>query len=144
MRYSETLRKLFPGLKLSVEDMLFLEPFQIGYLPDRAPRQEFAVLLRTNPVVHRYLIAMCPTVAPFIDEVLGASDTSAKSIGANCDDFLWEIADLIVYSKYPEIYDANIEFPWDIDEITPPQNLQGKGRSPRCGRGGRMQSRGCR
>jgi ubiquinone/menaquinone biosynthesis C-methylase UbiE len=69
---------------------------------------------------------MCPSVKPFIDDVMSSSKKNDKSIEANCNELLWEIADLIIYSKYPEIYDANVEFPWDIDEIVPPQNLQGK------------------
>ena len=69
---------------------------------------------------------MCPAVKPFIDEVMSSSEKNDKTVEANCNDLLWEIADLIVYSKYPEIYDANVEFLWDIDEIVPPKNLQGK------------------
>lgn len=120
------LRKLFNGIELQVEDLLFLESFQIGYLPDRAPRQELAALLRANPVVHRYLVAMCPSVEPFLNEILRQGDSETKSVEQNCQDLLWEIADLIIYNKYPEAYDKNVQFPWAIDEIVPPKDLQGK------------------
>jgi len=126
MQYADMLRKLFHGIELNVEDLLFLESFQIGYLPDRAPRQEFAVLLRANPIIRRYLVSMCPSVESFVNETLQQENSNDKSVEQSCADLLWEIADLIVYSKYPEVYDTNVEFPWEIDEIIPPQHLQGK------------------
>ncbi len=126
MQYADMLRKLFHGIELNVEDLLFLESFQIGYLPDRAPRQELAALLRANPVIRRYLVSMCPSVESFVNEILQEEDSGDKTAEQNCDDLLWEIADLIVYSKYPDVYDTNVEFSWEIDEIVPPKHLQGK------------------
>ena len=126
MQYADMLRKLFAGIELNVEDLLFLESFQIGYLPDRAPRQELAALLRANPVIHRYLVSMCPSVVSFLDEILLEEGTVDKTIEQNCDELLWEIADLIIYSKYPEAYDKNVDFPWEINEIVSPQYLHDK------------------
>jgi SAM-dependent methyltransferase len=126
MKYANYLRKLFPDISLHVEDLLFLESFQIKYLPDRVLKNELAVLLRENPVIHRYFVAMCPSVKSFIDEILERNVDIDKTINESCDDLLWEIADLIVYNKYPEIYNENIDFPWEIDEIISPQVLKGK------------------
>ena len=126
MQYAAFLRKLFAGIELDVEDLLLLESFQISYLPDRTPRQELAVLLRANPVVRRYLVSMCPSVKPFIAELMGSSEKNDKPVEANCNDLLWEIADLMAYSKYPEVYNANVDFPSHIDEIIPPRNLKKK------------------
>jgi ubiquinone/menaquinone biosynthesis C-methylase UbiE len=39
---------------------------------------------------------------------------------------LWEIADLIVYNKNPEIYDDKAKFNWNIDEIISKETLAGK------------------
>ena len=39
---------------------------------------------------------------------------------------LWEIADLIVYNKYPKVYDEKVPFTWSIDEIIAKQSLAGK------------------
>ncbi|MCP3925699.1 MAG: hypothetical protein GY714_24285 [Desulfobacterales bacterium] len=69
MQYADMLRKLFHSIELNVEDLLFLESFQIGYLPDRAPRRELAVLLRANPAIRRYLVSMCPSVESFVNEI---------------------------------------------------------------------------
>jgi len=126
MEYANYLRKLFPDIKLHVEDLLFLESFQINYLPDRVQKQAFAVLLRAHPIIHRYFVAMCPSIKLFIDEILEGKETKNKTIEENCNDLLWEIADLIVYNKYPQIYNANIEFVWDINEIISPHLLKNK------------------
>jgi len=136
MKYAKMLKELFPGAVLTVEDLLFLEPSQIKNLPDRVLKPEFAVLLETNPVIHRYLTAMCPSISSFIDTLLkeqipvldrkAANKTPGKTAEKKCQALLWEIADLIIYSKYPEVYDANIKFPWDVDEIISPEFLKGK------------------
>ncbi len=126
MQYTNFLKTIFPGIKLNVEDLLCLESFQVKYLPNRVPKQEFAVLLREHPIIHRYFISICPSIKLFINEILEEKGTNNKTIEENCNDLLWEIADLIVYNKYPEIYDANIDFPWDIGEIISPQLLSGK------------------
>jgi len=127
MKYSKMLRNLFPGLVLNAEDLLFLESFQIEYFPARVPRDEFSILLNAYPLIKRYLASMCPSIDPFITEVLAVDGKRrSETVEQICDDFLWEIADLIVYSKYPEIYDANVKFNWSIDEIIPVKNLEGK------------------
>jgi len=128
MGHAKMLRNLFKGVILNVEDLLFLESFQVAYLPDRVPKQEFAVLLSANPIIHRYLVAACPSVSNFINGILkdNADITNNKTVDENCSDLLWEIADLIIYSKYPEIYDANVEFVWDNDEIIPVKYLKNK------------------
>jgi ubiquinone/menaquinone biosynthesis C-methylase UbiE len=128
MPYGEMLKNLFPGVILSVEDLLFLESFQILYLPDRVPGHDFAVLIGAHPIIHRYLTAKCPSIAPFIDSLL--QETSGvegeETIEECCNNLLWEIADLIVYAKYPDLYDKNVDFPWTIDEIIPMNQLEGK------------------
>jgi ubiquinone/menaquinone biosynthesis C-methylase UbiE len=127
MGYAKFLKTLFPSITLNVEDLLFLESFQIKYLPNRVPKQEFAVLLGANPIIHRYLVAMCPSISDFINDILKEKTIkNNKTIDENCNDLLWEIADLIVYAKYPDIYDANIEFVWNIDEIISTKFLNGK------------------
>jgi len=128
MAYAKMLKELFQGVTLIIEDLLFLESFQIKYLPDRVPKQEFAVLLNANPIIHRYLVAMYPPVSNFINSILKENTISKrnKTIEENCNDLLWEIADLIVYNKYPEIYDANVGFSWDMDEIISVKSLDGK------------------
>ena len=119
MRYSEQLKKLFEGITLSAEDLLLLESFQIDYLPDRVPKKEFSALIRKYPFVRNFLISRNPSIESFINSVLNEykeleNETLIKEY---CNEVLWEIADLIVYNKFPEVYDANVDFRWDIKEI---------------------------
>jgi len=128
MAYAKMLKTLFQGITLNIEDLLFLESFQIRYLPDRVPKQEFAVLLSANPIIHRYLVAMYPPISNFIDSIIkeNIAAKNNKTVDENCNDLLWEIADLLIYNKYPKIYDANVEFFWNIDEIISAKSLNGK------------------
>ncbi len=127
MKYSKKLRELFSGISLSAEDLLLLESFQINYLPERVPQKEFATLIRKYPFVKKFLILRNPVIENFINSVL---DTNEEIIDENrineyCEELLWEIADLIVYNKHPEIYDDKVDFPWKIDEIIDKKSLKG-------------------
>jgi len=128
MAYSDHLRKLFPDIALIPEDLLLLESFQIKHLPDRVPKKEFAVLLREHPVVHRYFVAKYPPIEKFIhtvfNEIKPISNTT--DIEVYCQELLWEIAELIVYNKYPKVYDRSVKFNWKLSEIIDPEKLQGK------------------
>ncbi len=128
MKYSKTLRKRFPGIDLIVEDLFFLESFQVKYLPDRVPKKEFSVLLRLHPSVQRFLISKYPPIKGFIDSILkDYQPVNNQTLIENyCQEVLWEIADLIVYSKYPELYDANVDLTWEINEILPVKSLERK------------------
>lgn len=128
MSYSDHLRKLFPGITLTPEDLLVLESFQIKYLPDRLPKKEFAALLRANPVLQRFFTAKYPPIKKFIDTVLDETEPihDKKTTETYSQEMLWEIAELIVYNKYPEIYDKAVKFNWQLHEIIPAGELKGK------------------
>ncbi len=42
MTYEKRLKKMFHEADLTLEDFYLLERFQINYLPNRVPEQEFA------------------------------------------------------------------------------------------------------
>jgi ubiquinone/menaquinone biosynthesis C-methylase UbiE len=128
MRYSERLKRLLQGVTLDVEDLLLLESFQIRYFPERIPQKEFSALLRKYPFIHHFLVLKCPTVKDFIDTVLRENDeiTDPDIVDSCCDELIWEIADLIVYNKYPEIYDDKTTFSWKTNEIVSVESLDGK------------------
>lgn len=128
MKYSKMLRELFSGISLQVEDLFLLESFQIKYLPDRVPTKEFSAMLRAYPYLQRFLILKCPLIEDFIHSVLNENPKTANKdeIDAYCNELLWEIAELIVYNKYPEIYDDKVSFNWEIEEIIPKDTLKGK------------------
>jgi SAM-dependent methyltransferase len=119
MTYSQRLRSLFPGIVLSHEDLFLLEKFQIMYLPDRVPAEEFATLIRTYPVVHRFLVAKYPPIDSFLEKILAERRTEMDQelIEAQCQEALWEIADLIIYNKHPDLCDTQTTICWDIEDI---------------------------
>jgi ubiquinone/menaquinone biosynthesis C-methylase UbiE len=128
MAYSQMLRELFPETTLQAEDMLLLETFQIKYLPDRVAKKEFATLLLEYPVVHRFLAAKYPPAASFLTKLLEAYKPSSgnQKREEQCQEALWEIADLIIYNKHPDLYDQNTRTHWDISDITSITSLADK------------------
>ncbi len=128
MKYAKRLRKRFPSLTLIPEDLFLLETFQINYLPDRVLQKEFAALLRIHPSVRRFLISKYPPIKDFIDTILDKHKPAINQVQNEkyCQELLWEIADLIIYNKYPEVYDANVDLQWDLNEILPVKSLEGR------------------
>lgn len=122
------LREQYPEIILHAEDLLLLEAFQINYLPDRVAAKEFATLLSEYPVVHRFLVARCPHIASFLTKLLDENKlvTDSEQIKEHCREALWEIADLIIYNKHPELYDRKTRIQWDIIEITSVTSLDSK------------------
>ena len=128
MTYSDKLRGLFPEISLNWEDLLLLETFQIKYLPDRVPVKEFATLLHTYPVLHRFLVSKYPSINTFISRILKENRPGKDEamIEEQCQEALWEIADLIIYNKHPEQFDVQAPIRWQIGEITTITSLEGK------------------
>lgn len=128
MGYSNKLRELFPGISIHAEDLLLLETFQIKSLPERVALKEFATLLRANPVVHRFLVSKYPPIASYLDKILLENSVieDKSLIDMQCQEALWEIADLIIYNKYPERFDTQAPIKWELDEISSITSLEGK------------------
>ena len=128
MGYSDKLRSLFPDTVLHPEDLLLLETFQIKNLPERVAVKEFTTLLHTYPVVHRFLIAKYPAIGSFMDHILEENQRveDDRLVEEHCQEALWEIADLIIYNKYPEKFDEQAPNRWDIEEIHAITSLEGK------------------
>jgi SAM-dependent methyltransferase len=119
MSYRKALRKMFHGVDLKVEDLLLLEAFQIGYLKDRVPAREFVAVLLEYPEIKYFMINKCPTAKDFIDRVIdkfGPAD-SKKELRKCCDTLVWELADLLIYNKHPDIYDSRVILGWNFDDI---------------------------
>jgi len=128
MQYSKKLRELFPEVILHAEDLLLLETFQIKYLPDRVPVREFATLLREYPVVHRFLISKYPPIGSFIIRILKENKPikDIDLVEEHSQEALWEIADLIIFNKHSELFDARGPIKWNIEEINSIISIEGK------------------
>ena len=128
MVYSQKLRGLFPEISLDWEDLLLLEALQIKYLPDRVAVKEFASLLHAHPVAHRFLVSKYPPISSFMARILKENKAvvDKQMLEEQCQEALWEIADLIIYNKSPERFDAQAPIKWDLGEISAITSLEGK------------------
>ena len=119
---------MFKGVYLEAEDLFLLESFQIGYLPGVVPEREFAAVLWEHPSIKHYLVKRNPSVAGFIEGVLAQFKPAGNQQGlADCSDrLLWTIADLLIYHKCPQVYDALEFHDWDFHEVTMIAPLDGK------------------
>ena len=128
MKYREYLKNLFKGLTLQVEDLLLFEDFQIKYLPERLTEEEFSVLIQTYPFVKNFFVLKYPPIESYIQTVSEKNKEREGNDRADyiCRELLWEIAELIVYNKHPEIYEKEVNLNWHIKEIIPASEPEGK------------------
>ena len=124
--YAEALRKQFPKLAPVVDDLFLLEAHQIASLPERAPRGELAVVLRAYPKLVRFFSVRYPPIEPFLSQLLQATPTTEMD-PVECEDrLLWELADLIVYQRAPEMYDSRTVDGWSRAALREAEPLEGK------------------
>jgi SAM-dependent methyltransferase len=128
MSGANTFRRMFRGVTLAVEDLLLLEPFQIGYFPGWVPERELAAVLWANPLIRRCLVARCPAVAGLVQAAMDRfGPAQDEQELAHCgDELVWTVADLIVYNKCPEAYDSLPFHHWDLSEVTSIAALDGR------------------
>lgn len=97
-----------------------LEPFQVALLPGWVPEREFGVVLAARPEIARFLVTQCPEVAGFVDSVIRRNEGAPMPRDAEVygDTVVWTMADLLVYNKRTEVYDAQPFHNWDFAGIT--------------------------
>ncbi|MCD4847629.1 MAG: class I SAM-dependent methyltransferase [Candidatus Aegiribacteria sp.] len=115
----ELFKEIFRGVVLEIEDIYLLEPFQIAYLPGWIPEREFASVLEHRPEIEIFLRKKCPEIEPFLDKIRKeyAAESDKPVFSESADTVLWTIADILVYSKCPEVYDSLEFHEWDFSEI---------------------------
>ena len=128
MPYEKILRRLFHGVDLKVEDLFLLESFQIEALQNRVPEKEFAAVLFAHPYIKCFFINKRPPITEYIQKVQDKNGPAKnkKELAEFSDRLIWEIAELIIYNKYPEIYDARVILGWDFKDITSIVSLKDK------------------
>jgi len=120
--------KLSKLVEFGIDDLLLLEEFQIGYLPGYAPERELAAVLWARPYIESFLTRKCPAVAGFVGQIksrFGPAGSEAEVSRCACT-LLAGIDDLLVYNKYPEVYDGLAFHGWDFGEITGIVDLRDK------------------
>jgi hypothetical protein len=115
----ELFKEIFKGVVLEIEDIYLLEPFQIAYLPGWIPEREFAAVLENRPEIRVFLLKKCPEIESFLDRIENKYPAASDKPGysGSADTVLWTIADMLVYSKCPEVYDSLKFHKWDFSEI---------------------------
>ena len=118
---------MFSGVELELHDLYLLESFQISYLPGCIPEKDFACVIEHNPEIAVFLEKKHPPIASFVSRVReeNASSVPDNPSRASTDRLLWTIADMLVYSKCPEVYDSLDFHNWDFGEITAITSLEG-------------------
>ncbi len=125
--YADALRGMFPGLDPVVDDLFLLEDHQIEGLPDRAPSRELAAVLHADPRLHRFFVARHPPIEGYLAEVMAEHGPAAAGDLAACRQALvWELADLIVYQRAPELYDIGAHVDWDLAAVAERVDVEGK------------------
>jgi SAM-dependent methyltransferase len=111
---------MFAGASLEIEDLYLLESFQIAYLPGWIPEQDLGVVLNQRPDIGRCLRKRNPGSAEFLNRVesTASEEIAKKDFDQCCDAVVWTIADLLIYNKFPEMYDRLSFHGWDFGEVT--------------------------
>lgn len=128
MSYADRLKILFAGADLDIRDLFLLEAFQLKYLPERLPEKEFSAVLQAYPDIYYFMINKQPLIENQIESILDKYDPAVdkNQLKEYCDKLIWEIAELLVYVKYPELYDSRIKFSWDFKDVTSIVSLRNK------------------
>ncbi len=124
--YADALRLMFPDLDPVVDDLFLLEGHQIAGLPERAPHRELAVVLRHRPDLVRFFSTRHPPIRAFLAGLVGGAEQSGPTFVEAADALVWEIADLIVYQRAPEMYDDAVQYAWDRTALAELEPLEGK------------------
>lgn len=124
--YADALRERFYDLAPVVDDLLLLEPHQVAALPQRAPLRELGAVLCSRPELVRFLVTKHPPIEPFVATLLDRDKPSQEELVAASETLLWEIADMIVYQRAPELYDERVESSWERSALAEIEPLEGK------------------
>ena len=120
MEYESQCRKIFQGAQLEVEDLFLLEDYQIAYLRERAPQRELAAVLHAYPSVKRFFLLKCPAISDFIESLSSrfGQARNEEELAAFGDHIIWEIGEMVIYNKHPELYDERAVLGWDFADVT--------------------------
>ena len=126
VRHQPRLQAWFGHLPLQVDDLLLLERFQLLALPIRAPMPALGAVLAADRRLRRFVETRCPELAPWIAEVVDLAGDDAHDLAAHRRTLVWELADWLVYQRFPGAYDGVQELWTTVEPFTEICELQGR------------------
>ena len=117
--WEEMLRQTYKGADIKVEDLFLLEACDLESLHERVTPRALAAVLHANPPLRRVWSTRYPEICAFIDKVTteyGPASTR-KELEFLSDKIVWEIAELLVYHRDPNLYDKRVAIDWDFKEL---------------------------
>ncbi len=112
---------------LPFDALLLLERVQIAWFPAfKPPQTEFATALRAHPAVEWFLRHKCPSINPWLDDLLANNPQDLPDLRQAEMAVLRIFVDLLVYALDPSIYDAQPFLLWDSSELTGLVDFSGK------------------
>ncbi|TPV92998.1 MAG: class I SAM-dependent methyltransferase [Myxococcales bacterium FL481] len=124
--YRERLERWFGHLPLEVDDLFLLERFQLLALPSRAPLPALGATLAADPRLRRFLVARCPELEPWLGALVDGLDRPTVDLEQRRRTLVWELADWLVYQRFPEAYDQIEELRWGTDQLGEICELEGR------------------
>ena len=124
--WEDMLRQTYKGVDLKVEDLYLLEACQLESLHERVTHRALSAVIHANPAILRVWCTRYPEIDTFIDKVTTEYSPAAtkKELDFFTDKIVWEIAELLVYHRYPKIYDERTAIAWDFEELTQEVTLE--------------------
>ena len=116
----DMLRQTYQGVDLRVEDLYLLESCDLESLHERVTHRALAAVIHANPALQDVWRTHYPKLGLFMDKVTSAYGPASnqKELDSLTDKIIWELAELLVYHRYPEIYDERATIAWDFEELT--------------------------
>jgi ubiquinone/menaquinone biosynthesis C-methylase UbiE len=121
--YRQRLEVWFGDLPLEVDDLFLLERFQLLTLRERAPKDALAAVLAADQRLRRYIITRCPELQEWIADLVAAAVPTTVEHERSV---VWELADQLVYQRFPEAYDGIEELRWDVSQLAEVCEIRGR------------------
>lgn len=126
MGHREQLETWFGHLPLEVDDLLLLERFQLLELPVRAPEPAFGRVLASDQRLRRFIETRCPELADWLAERVRLAARDRVDPSEDHEALVWELADWLVYQRFPEAYDEVPQLRWNAALLGEICELEGR------------------
>jgi SAM-dependent methyltransferase len=126
VRYREQLEAWFGHLPLEVDDLLLLERFQLLALPSRAPSPALGAVVAADQRLRRFIETRCPELAEWIGELVELADRDTGNLADHRRAVVWELADWLVYQRFPAAYDRVDELRTSAEPFTELCEIEGR------------------